>query len=159
MAFCSSQAGKRLLFSLHWCFSTRSTSYVQMVLCTHRPTILVWSELHSAEEWRNFYKILSSHLSSLLKMEGRSQLMIIITCLLALAFLLVCISTGTENWTTVSETGKDADIIALNINQGLFDRCIVKKSRNRERTTSCYTLNSGKDGYKMQGMHFFITNL
>ena len=84
-------------------------------------------------------------------MAGRFELMIIITGLLTVAFMLACVSTGTDNWIGVKQTGKDPLIISLNVEQGLFDKCVVKKMRSRMKSSNCYSLYDGYDGYKMQG--------
>lgn len=83
-------------------------------------------------------------------MAGRFELMILITGLMTLAFMLACVSTGTDNWITVGQTGKDADVISLNIEQGLFEKCVSKKMRSRTRSNNCYSLYQGYGGYTMK---------
>ena len=83
-------------------------------------------------------------------MAARFELMILVTGFLALAFILACVSSGTDNWMTVEQTGKDPNIIALAIRQGLFDKCIEKKMRSRLTSSNCYSLY-GYSGYNMKG--------
>lgn len=92
-------------------------------------------------------------------MAGRFELMILITGLMTLAFMLACVSTGTDNWITVGQTGKDADVISLNIEQGLFEKCVSKKMRSRTRSNNCYSLYQGYGGYTMKSWEKAVAGL
>ncbi len=83
-------------------------------------------------------------------MASRTGLLIVTTTALSLAFLLACISTGTDQWITMEQTGKDAKIIFLKAEQGLFERCINVKYRSRGTSNNCFDLADAYDGKKQQ---------
>ena len=84
-------------------------------------------------------------------MAGRFELMIMVTGTMTLAFMLACVSTGTDNWMNMEQTGKGAIIIFVRAEQGLFDRCLKIKYRSRHRSSNCYSLIDGYNGIKMAG--------
>ena len=84
-------------------------------------------------------------------MAGRFELMIMVTGTMTLAFMLACVSTGTDNWMNMEQTGKGAIIIFVRAEQGLFDRCLKIKYRSRARSSNCYSLIDGYNGIKMAG--------
>lgn len=82
-------------------------------------------------------------------MAGRLDLMIVTTCLLTFAFLMACISTGTVGWMSMQQTGKDASIIYLKADQGLFQRCIEIKHRSRLTSYNCLGLSDAYSDRKI----------
>lgn len=81
-------------------------------------------------------------------MTNRVGLLIVTTSALTLAFLLACISTGTNQWITIEQTGKNPKIIYLKAEQGLFERCMHTKYRSRQISNNCFGLSDAYDGKK-----------
>eukprot|EP00795_Rhopilema_esculentum_P007030 gene7030-12656_t len=79
-------------------------------------------------------------------MAGRFEVMIIATGMLTLAFIMACVSTGSNGWVRFEQSGKDPTIISLWADQGLFEQCVKTRLRGRAEVSNCYSVSSTYNG-------------
>ena len=92
-------------------------------------------------------------------MAGRFELTIIATGMLTLAFIMACVSTGTNGWVHFEQSGKDPTVISLWADQGLFEQCVRTRLRSRVEVSNCYSVSSTYNGHKQDSkfLSFIIT--